>query len=110
MPAISKAQRRAMAIAEHHPGKLYARNRGLLGMTKGQLHDFARLPVGGQAATGEKELPATAPRLANKNGGLGAVTRSTSLRVTVSEAESVNGSRTAGRPKRRHAMPPRRKS
>lgn len=38
-----------MAIAEHHPGKTYARNRGLLKMTKGQLHDFA--------ATKEKGLP-----------------------------------------------------
>lgn len=41
MPATSKAQRRAMAIAEHHPGEIYARNKGLLKMTKSQLHDFA---------------------------------------------------------------------
>lgn len=38
-----------MAIAEHSPGKLYSRNKGLLGMSKGQLHDFA--------ATPEKGLP-----------------------------------------------------
>ena len=41
MPATSEAQRRAMAIAEHHPGELYGRNRGLLNMTHSQLHDFA---------------------------------------------------------------------
>lgn len=41
MPATSEAQRRAMAIAEHHPGQLYGRNRGLLKMTHSQLHDFA---------------------------------------------------------------------
>jgi hypothetical protein len=41
MPAKSKAQRIVMAIAEHNPKKLYKRNKGLLKMTKGQLHDFA---------------------------------------------------------------------
>ena len=50
MPAKSKAQREAMAIAEHHPEELYGRNKGLLKMSKGQLHDFA--------ATKEKGLPA----------------------------------------------------
>jgi len=49
MPAKSKAQRRAMAIAEHHPEKLYKRNRGLKKMAKSQLHDYA--------TTGEKKLP-----------------------------------------------------
>lgn len=49
MPAVSKDQRVATAIAEHHPGQLYARNKGLLKMTKSQLHDFA--------ATKEKGLP-----------------------------------------------------
>lgn len=49
MPAVSKDQRVAMAIAEHHPNQLYARNKGLLKMTKSQLHDFA--------ATKEKGLP-----------------------------------------------------
>lgn len=49
MPAVSKKQRRAMAIAEHHPGKLYKRNRGLKKMSKGDLHDFA--------STKEKGLP-----------------------------------------------------
>jgi len=41
MPALSKAQRRAMAIAEHAPSKLYARNKAMKRMTKSQLHDFA---------------------------------------------------------------------
>ncbi|HLZ39387.1 MAG TPA: hypothetical protein VKQ11_00400 [Candidatus Sulfotelmatobacter sp.] len=41
MPAVSKKQQEAMAIAEHSPGKLYAKNKGLLKMSKGQLHDFA---------------------------------------------------------------------
>jgi hypothetical protein len=54
MPATSKAQQIAMAIAEHAPGKLYARNKGMLGMTHQQLHDFA--------ATKRKGLPARAPK------------------------------------------------
>ena len=49
MPAVSKAQQAIMAIAEHNPLKLYKKNRGLLKMTKKQLHDFA--------ATKEKGLP-----------------------------------------------------
>jgi hypothetical protein len=38
-----------MAIAEHEPEKLYSKNKSLLKMSKGQLHDFA--------ATSEKGLP-----------------------------------------------------
>ena len=49
MPAKSKAQREAMAIAEHEPAKLYKRNKGLSSMTKKQLHEFAE--------TKEKGLP-----------------------------------------------------
>ncbi len=49
MPARSTAQRRLMAIAEHHPSEVYAKNRGVLGMTHGQLRDFASTP--------EKRLP-----------------------------------------------------
>ena len=41
MPAKSKAQRIAMAIAEHEPEKLYARNKNMLKMSHKQLHDFA---------------------------------------------------------------------
>ena len=41
MPAVSKAQQKMMAIAEHEPGKLYKRNKGAAQMSKSQLHDFA---------------------------------------------------------------------
>jgi len=44
MPAVSKKQQQVMAIAEHNPSKLYSKNRGLLGMTHTQLHDFAATP------------------------------------------------------------------
>lgn len=44
MPAKSKAQQQAMAIAEHSPSKLNSENRGLLKMSKSQLHDFASTP------------------------------------------------------------------
>lgn len=36
-----------MAIAEHHPEKLRAKNRGLLKMSHKQLHDFAATPETG---------------------------------------------------------------
>ena len=49
MPAKSKAQRRAMAIAEHHPEKLLKKNKGLADMSKSDLKDFA--------STKEKKLP-----------------------------------------------------
>lgn len=41
MPALSKAQRQLMAIAEHNPDKVYSKNRGVLNMSKKQLKDFA---------------------------------------------------------------------
>jgi hypothetical protein len=44
MPAVSKKQQIAMAIAEHHPEKLNADNKGLLDMSHKQLHDFASTP------------------------------------------------------------------
>lgn len=53
MPAVSQDQQIAMAIAEHAPSKLYARNRGLLKMSHQQLHDFA--------ATKRSNLPKQAP-------------------------------------------------
>ena len=49
MPAKSKKQQEAMAIAEHEPGKLNAKNKGMLKMSKSQLHDFA--------STSRKGLP-----------------------------------------------------
>lgn len=50
MPAKSQAQQRLMAIAEHDPSKVQGKNRGVLKMSKGQLHDFA--------ATKRSSLPA----------------------------------------------------
>jgi hypothetical protein len=41
MPSSTQKQRKMMAIAEHEPSKLYKRNRGVLKMSKAQLHDFA---------------------------------------------------------------------
>lgn len=41
MPAVSIAQRQMMAIAKHHPEKLYKRNRAVLSMAKSELHKFA---------------------------------------------------------------------
>lgn len=49
MPALSKAMRKAAAIAEHHPEKLYDRNKGLAKMSKEDLHKTA--------STKEKGLP-----------------------------------------------------
>jgi hypothetical protein len=44
MPAVSRKQQIAMAIAEHDPDKLSNENRGLLKMSHQQLHDFAATP------------------------------------------------------------------
>lgn len=54
MPAVSKKQQQAMAIAEHEPGKLYSRNKGLKKMSKGQLHDFASTKRSGLPASAKK--------------------------------------------------------
>lgn len=51
-----------MAIAEHHPGKLYSKNKGLKAMSKGQLHDFA--------STKEKHLPLKAVMNKRKKTGI----------------------------------------
>lgn len=55
MPAVSKKQRVAMAIAEHHPEKLYKRNKGMKKMSQEQLHDYASTP--------EKNLPKRAKKM-----------------------------------------------
>lgn len=50
MPSVSEKQRKMMAIAEHEPGKLYAKNKGVLKMSHSQLHDYAvksKMPKGG---------------------------------------------------------------
>ncbi len=39
--------RTVMAIAEHDPDKLYARNKGAASMSHSQLHDFASTPSAG---------------------------------------------------------------
>jgi hypothetical protein len=49
MPATSVSQRRLMAIAEHSPEELYAKNKGAANMSHKQLHEFAD--------TSEKGLP-----------------------------------------------------
>ena len=41
MPAETEKEREMMAIALHHPEKLYKRNRGVLKMGKEKLHEFA---------------------------------------------------------------------
>ena len=58
MPAVSKAQRRLLAIAEHHPEKVSDKNKGVLKMSKNQLHDYA--------STSEKNLPATVKKASSK--------------------------------------------
>ena len=60
MPAESKAQRIAMAIAEHHPEDLNPENKGLAKMSHKDLHDFASTP--------EKGLPYHVARTARKRG------------------------------------------
>jgi len=49
LPAKTVKQKRLMAIAESHPEKVYKRNKGVLGMTKSQMHEYA--------STKEKGLP-----------------------------------------------------
>lgn len=58
MPAKSQAQQRAMAIAEHDPGKLSSGNKGLLKMSHKQLHEFASTP--------RKGLPKRASNKSNR--------------------------------------------
>lgn len=41
MPAKSVAQQRLMQIAEHNPSAVYSKNKSVLNMTNGQLHDFS---------------------------------------------------------------------
>jgi len=46
MPAKSKNQRVAAAIALNNPSKLYKRNKGMKDMSKEDLEDFAKKPKG----------------------------------------------------------------
>jgi hypothetical protein len=45
MPSTTEKQRQMMAIAAHHPSKLYRRNRGVLSMGKQKLRHYARALV-----------------------------------------------------------------
>jgi hypothetical protein len=47
MPAKSVAQRRLMGMAEHNPGMVSKKNRGVLKMSKNQLSDYASTSEGG---------------------------------------------------------------
>ncbi len=47
MPAVSKAQQAMMAIAKHSPGKLFARNKGVLKMSKDEMEKYASTPTKG---------------------------------------------------------------
>ena len=58
MPAVSRSQRRLMAIAEHEPGKLYPENKGVAKMGKQKLHEFA--------STKERNLPKSLSKLYGK--------------------------------------------
>jgi hypothetical protein len=56
MPAKSEAQRRLFAVAEHAPGKLYARNRALGSLPHSTLHEFAATRgLGKKRLYGKKE-------------------------------------------------------
>jgi hypothetical protein len=41
------AQRKLMGLAEHHPEEVSAKNKGVLSMSKSDLHDFASTPEKG---------------------------------------------------------------
>ena len=60
MPAKSTAQRKLMAIADHHPEAVYKKNRGVLGMSHMQLHDFA--------STSERHLPTKVAKVKRMRG------------------------------------------
>ncbi len=68
--SVSIAQRKAVAIAEHHPEQLYERNKGLLGMTHAQMHEFASTPEKGLPYK-KGEAKKKKPRRGHKGGLLG---------------------------------------
>ena len=61
MPSVSKSQQALMAIAKNSPSKVKGKNRGVLKMTKKQLHDFA--------ATKTKKLPKKVSQKSKKKKG-----------------------------------------
>jgi hypothetical protein len=66
-----------MAIAEHNPDNLYARNKGVANMSKSQLHDFASTPRTG--------LPNHVPKLADGHKPM--------TNTTFQQSERTSGSR-----------------
>jgi hypothetical protein len=64
VPSVSQAQQAAMAIAEHNPSQLNPKNKGLLKMSKSDLHDFASTPT--------KNLPAKVGKSPSKMSSKGA--------------------------------------
>jgi hypothetical protein len=58
MPALSTKQRQLMAIAEHSPSKVSSKNKGVLKMSKSQLHDYA--------STKESNLPSSVAKASSK--------------------------------------------
>ena len=59
MPAKSKKQRRLMGLAASDPKKVKPGNRGVLKMTKSQLHDFASTDEQGLPVKVKKEKKQT---------------------------------------------------
>lgn len=68
MPAVSQAQQRLFAIAEHHPEQLHAKHRGMLHMSQSQLHDFAATPRTSLPAHKGSGSTAALHRLASRRG------------------------------------------
>lgn len=66
MPAVSKAQRQAMAIAKHHPEKLQDRNRGMLSMSDEQLDEFASMPEKGLPQRKKARKPKAKPHWSDR--------------------------------------------
>jgi len=59
MPAKSKKQQQLMAIAEHSPEKVSAKNKGVLKMTHTQQHDYAATDTAGLPVQVKKETKKT---------------------------------------------------
>lgn len=55
MPSTSKRQQALMAIAEHEPSKVKPENKGVVKMTKTQLHEFASTDTKGLPVQVKKE-------------------------------------------------------
>ena len=58
MPAVSKKQQQAMAIALHSSSKLYKKNKGLAKMSKSQLREFAKTKRKGLPTKKKRKLAA----------------------------------------------------